>query len=88
MNILDYLVAYQDVSFKQSPFNELDALALTALSYFPFDKLGMKKDVLSTKNMKKLLAIYQIPEGTSERHYNYYRILVTLLTSKRYAKAK
>lgn len=88
MNILDYLTSYQDISFKQSPFNELDALALTSLSYFPFDKLAKKKDVLNTKQMKKLLAIYQIPEGTSERHYNYYRILITLLTSKRYAKAK
>ena len=30
---------HQDVSFKQSSFNELDALALTAYHIFFFDKL-------------------------------------------------
>lgn len=88
MNILDYLNSYQTISLKKQPFNELDALALTTLSYFPFANLKMKKDVISTKQLKKVLASYQPPEGTSERHLKYYQVLTIVLNSKRFNKAK
>lgn len=88
MNIIDYLEAYQTISLKKQPFNELDALALTTLSYFPFHHLNMKKDVLSTKKLKKVLALYELPEDANERQVNYHKVLSIMLSSKRFKKAK
>lgn len=38
-NILDYLYAYRDKSFRELPFNEVDNVVLSELSYIPFEKI-------------------------------------------------
>ena len=36
-NILDYLKWRGDLSFLQSPFNDIDSLILSQIIYFPFE---------------------------------------------------
>lgn len=38
-NVCEYVKWRGDLTLRQSPFNEIDALILTRLSYFPFDQL-------------------------------------------------
>ena len=38
-NIFDYIDWRGDLSFEQSPFNEIDNLILSRVSYFPFDSI-------------------------------------------------
>lgn len=42
-NILDYIKKYKDITFKEVPFNDVDALILAELAYFPFDQYQNKK---------------------------------------------
>ena len=43
-NIFDYLIWRGDLSFLEAPFNEIDNLILSRVSYFPFDeKLDKQK---------------------------------------------
>ena len=50
-NICDYMQWRGDLTFKQSEYNEIDALVLSRFSYFPFDTL-IKSD--ETKTIKEL----------------------------------
>ena len=50
MQVLDYLNKYQKVEFKELPFNEVDALLLAMVSYFPFDELNNQKTRFIKKN--------------------------------------
>lgn len=43
-DIFDYLYWRGDVPLEQSPFNEVDALILTRLSYAPFEKISLEKE--------------------------------------------
>lgn len=43
-DIFDYLYWRGDVTLDQSPFNEVDALILTRLSYVPFEKISLEKE--------------------------------------------
>ena len=56
MNVVDYLFEYQDKSFKEEPFNELDALAFALISYFPFDLF--KQKVIKRKDIINFLKTY------------------------------
>ena len=38
-NILDYIEWRGDLPFNQSPFNEIDNLILSRVSYFSFDEI-------------------------------------------------
>ena len=57
MNVIDYLESYKDLSFKESPFNELDAAILALLSYFPFDLIGVNKKVIKNEKILSFIAI-------------------------------
>lgn len=59
-NINDYLQWRGDLSFNQSPFNEVDNLILSVLSYVPFDGIiqvePRKKDILLSDAAKRLVS--------------------------------
>lgn len=53
-NILDYIKWRGDLTFNQAPFNEIDNLILSRVSYLPFD------DVIKKNNGMKLIEAYEI----------------------------
>lgn len=88
MNIFDYLSQSQNITFKEQEFNELDALALTAFSYFPYDRLNNKKDNINAKKLNTLLDKYTPSVDASERQLNYVKLAKIIASSKRFKKAK
>ncbi|MBR4261278.1 MAG: DUF2974 domain-containing protein [Clostridia bacterium] len=48
-NIIDYIQWRGDLSFNQAPFNEIDNLILSRISYFPFDGLIDDKETITLK---------------------------------------
>lgn len=48
-NIFDYIDWRGDLSFNQSPFNEIDNLILSRVSYFPFDGLITENETITLK---------------------------------------
>jgi hypothetical protein len=55
-NIFDYLVWRGDLSFEQSPFNTVDNLILSQLSYLPFD------DIVPSPAKKKAVSLKETAE--------------------------
>ena len=85
MNLIDYLKAYKDITFDKVPFNEVDALALSLMSYFPFDLIGKKK--IKGKDVVEFLKDYQ-PEVQSERKLLDLVLFHTICTSTRFKGIK
>lgn len=52
-NIFDYIDWRGDLSFNQSPFNEIDNLILSRVSYFPFDGLISASETITLKEAYK-----------------------------------
>lgn len=48
-NIFDYIDWRGDLSFNEAPFNEIDNLILSRISYFPFDGLVNEKETITIK---------------------------------------
>lgn len=88
MQILDYLYKYQNISFKELPFNEVDALLLSLVAYCPFDKIKVKKNKTSAKVLYDLIDRFDIHQETSERKLKYLELTKTICRSTRYKKAK
>ena len=53
MYVLDYLYRYQNIDFREVPFNEVDALVLAMVSYFPFDELKDQKEIYPSDELLK-----------------------------------
>ncbi|MCR5185300.1 MAG: DUF2974 domain-containing protein [Bacilli bacterium] len=85
MNVVDYLKEYKDVSFKEEPFNELDALLLSLMGYFPFDLIDKKK--ITSFDVLEFLKSYQ-PVNTSERKLLDIYVLKILCNSERFKDIK
>ena len=81
MNLVDYLNEYKDTSFKQVQFNEVDALILSLMAYFPFDQIEKKK--INSKDVTEFLKSYE-PINKSERKLKDVSILHTLCNCKRF----
>lgn len=56
-NVLDYLKWRKDLTFKQDPFNEVDALILARLSYIPFDGI-LSQNSMETISLSKAISIF------------------------------
>ena len=52
-NVLDYIDWRGDLSFNQSPFNEIDNLILSRVSYLPFDKIIEKDETVTIHDLYK-----------------------------------
>ena len=85
MNAIDYLNGYRDKTFKEVPFNEVDALLLALMSYFPFDMVKKKK--IDAITMIEFLKSFTPPRKT-ERKLLDIVVLNTLCTGKRYKGIK
>lgn len=85
MNLVDYLQINQEKTFKEVPFNEIDALILSLMGYFPFDLIDKKK--ITTRDVLKFLETYE-PVNTSERKLKDIYILHTLCSCKRFEGIK
>ena len=49
-NIFDYIEWRGDLTFNQSPFNEIDNLILSRVSYFPFDYILENNEILTIED--------------------------------------
>lgn len=87
MNVLDYLSKHQNTTFKEMPFNEVDALVLAMVSYVPFDEIGIKKGRNSNVDVLKLLNNYVPPENYPERKLKYLEMAKLICDSSRYKNA-
>lgn len=52
-NVCEYVKWRGDLTLKQSKFNEIDALILTRLSYFPFDQLIQPNEEATVEELSK-----------------------------------
>ena len=88
MHVIDYLYQYQNVSFKDVPFNECDALLLALASYFPFDELNYSQLVYRNKDLINLIDRYKPAFDASERKLKYIEIVKGLCSSLRFKDIK
>ena len=84
---LDYLRKHQNTTFKEMPFNEVDALLLAMVSYVPFDELGIDHHRYSNKEVLKKINAYVPPINTNERKMNYLEIAKLICQSTRFNNA-
>ena len=87
MDVIDYLKQYQNVSFKEAGFNEIDALVLAMVSYVPFDELKIDKKKIKDIDLLKYLEAYKPPINTPERKLKHFEVLALVCKAKRYEKA-
>ena len=87
MNLIEYLLLYKDKSFKDMPFNEVDALALADFSYVDFEALGLNKDRVEGSTLVDLIDAYRPTPQDSERKLNYLKVARFICEGKRYAGA-
>ena len=85
MNLVNYLEKYKDVSFKECPFNEVDALIFSLMGYFPFYLMDKKR--ITSQMVLNFLSTYD-PPVKSERKLNDIKILTTLCTCQRFKGIK
>jgi len=88
MHVLDYLYLYQNIDFREVAFNEVDALALALVSYFPFDELKGQKEIYSSDELLKRINEYVPPRNTNERKLTYIEIVKIICRSLRYKHAR
>ena len=88
MQVLDYLYKYQNTDFKELPFNEVDALILAMVSYFPFDELANQKNIYSNTDLLKRINAYNPPRNAGERKLKYIELTKTICRSSRFKNAK
>ena len=84
MLVLDYLYKYQNVSFKEMPFNEVDALILAMVSYCPFDEFNQQKTTYTSKELYKYINEYIPPRDIGERKLKYIEMTKILCRSLRF----
>ena len=72
MNVIDYLKKYGNISFTDKPFNEVDALVYSQLSYFDFSDTpccnenldySLKSFLDNDYNKKRVAAIWNAKEN-------------------------
>ena len=88
MNLIDYLLKYKDTSFKEMPFNEVDALALADFSYVDFSNLKLDKERINSRRLSNLIDNYHPTNEDSERKLNYLKVASLICEGKRYSGAK
>ena len=86
MDVIDYLNKYQDISFKEAPFNEIDALVLATISYVPFDEFKISQKKIKDSELLKYIETYKPPKNLSERMLKHFKVLALVCKSKRYDK--
>lgn len=88
MQVLDYLYKYQNIEFKELAFNEIDALLLAMVSYFPFDEMNNPKASYSSDDLLKRIKEYVPPINVGERKLKYIAMTEAICRSKRFNNAR
>ena len=92
-NIIDYIIWRGDLSFEVSPFNEVDNLILSELSYLNFKGIVGEDDVFEMP-LYKAAEIYFNEGRDAERNTgdlvdeNFYRMLKLMASSKRFGEIR
>lgn len=60
-NIFDYMI-WRDIDIKNVEINEIDALILSRLSYFPLDNLNLENETITLKKLITDIVIQKIKE--------------------------
>lgn len=68
-NILDYIQWRGDLSFEQSPLNEVDALIFSQISYTDFSNLGVNGFTKNTITFKELMELFASSPDFEKRKY-------------------
>ena len=84
MDVINYLQTYKNSSFKEMPFNEVDALALALVSYVPIDELGITDKKIKASLLSEKIKNYMPPFGTNERKLKYMKVAALVCDSKRF----
>lgn len=86
MNITDYLKWRGDLTFKESPLNEVDNLILSELAYFEISKKDAEKKITIKEAINKLLKKYDEKQMAKKfaLSKNPYSFLKVLANSKRF----
>ena len=84
MDIINYLEQYKDTSLKEMPFNEIDALAMSMVSYVPFDELDIKRSLFKPSYLLEKLEQFVPPLDYGERKLKYLTVLKLVCQSKRF----
>ncbi len=82
MNIFEDVIAMQEVTLEQKPFNDVDSLVFSALSYFPFETILTKENARFCDIEPNSIVV---PEKTNDLYKNHYLLLKEVAKSKRYA---
>ena len=88
MNIIDYIDSYQDKTFKEVEFNELDAAIFSLLSYFPFYLINGKKGNYKNKEILKFVDSYVPEENIPEHRILHIQLMGKVIRSIRYKGIK
>ena len=90
MNIIDYVHDYGNVSFEDSPFNDVDNAVLCSLIYISFEKF-LDPESFRPMTLGELLSIYlsnvkkdELLKDT-EWHKNQFFLALAMFNSKRYS---
>ena len=86
MDVIGYLEQYKDTSLKEMPFNEIDALALSMVSYIPFDELNINRRLFKASYLLERLNAFVPPVGYGERKIKYIILAKLVCEGKRFDK--
>ena len=86
MDVFSYLDTYENTSFKELGFNEIDALIFSLVSYVPLEELQADKEKISANDLLKLINNYQPKLSDSPRKLKYIALLKRVCLGKRYQK--
>ena len=84
MDVFDYLKQYKEITFKEKHFNEVDALIIAAISYVPYDELGLSQKKTKALDIYKLIKSYKPPYDISARKMKYIDLLKRFCNAPRY----
>ena len=85
--LLQYIKRYKNKTFKESSFNDVDALIFAELSYFPFTYLSESKKVFTVKELNDYLKDY-VPSSNAKRKKWDLELLKEVIKSLRYKGIK
>ena len=80
----DYLKYYNNISFEESPFNDMDNIAISTLVYLPFEKILSKDITVSLACEKALKYENELKESKTLLGRKAFDLLKVMASGKRY----
>ena len=86
MTVFDYLEYYNDLTFDDCPFNDVDNIVFSTLIYLPFKHIDFKKDMSINELSKYILAKSEIQNTSMSIKWLAIKMLDSIKNSNRYSK--